>query len=235
LAPGRYGEKFDARIKFVRSEKTFILFYKEAGYGPTEGRVRFSIGHELGHYYLPHHRDYLLSGQSHNSVTDFRSRDPREVQADEFSSSLLMPHELFVAELKTRRLDICTLADLSRLAENAFRTSLTSTVRRYVGFDWEPCMMIVSEAGAVKWFRASDSMKALGMGYVAPGTPVPNTSPSAKLWKRLEKEATLEREEAEVDADLWFERPYRRRIWEESMPLGYTGLALTFLTAEDER
>ncbi len=125
LAAGRYGDKFDARIKFVRSAKTFILFYKEAGYGPTEGRVRFSIGHELGHYYLPHHRDYLLSGQSHNSVTDFRSRDPREVQADEFSSALLMPHELFVAELKTRRLTICTLADLSRLAENAFRTSLT--------------------------------------------------------------------------------------------------------------
>src|SRR5689334_20137040 len=39
LAPGRYGPKFDARIKFVRLQKTFILFFKEAGYGPTEGRV----------------------------------------------------------------------------------------------------------------------------------------------------------------------------------------------------
>ena len=78
LAPGRYGKKFDARISFIRSANTFILFYKEAGYGPTDGRVRFSIGHELGHYYLPHHRSYLLSGHSHNSVTDFRSREPRE-------------------------------------------------------------------------------------------------------------------------------------------------------------
>src|SRR5213592_4531651 len=60
LAPGQYGAKFDARIKFVRSAKTFILFYKEACKALTEGRVRFSIGHELGHYYLPHHRDYLL-------------------------------------------------------------------------------------------------------------------------------------------------------------------------------
>src|SRR4051794_26996765 len=54
LAPGRYGEKFDARIKFIGSAKTFILFYRESCYGPTEGRVRFSIGHELGHFYLPH-------------------------------------------------------------------------------------------------------------------------------------------------------------------------------------
>ncbi len=95
--------------------------------------------------------------------------------------------------------------------------------------------MIVSQAGAVKWCRASDSMKALGMGFVAPGTLMPNNSPSAKLWKRLETEATLEREEAEVDAGLWFDRPYRRRIWEESMPLGYTGLVMTFLTADEDR
>jgi hypothetical protein len=234
LAPGRYGEKFDARIKFVRSAKTFILFYKEAAYGRTEGRVRFSIGHELGHYYLPHHRAYLLSGQSHNSVTDFRSRDPRELEADEFSSALLMPNELFAAALKSRSLTICTLADLSRLAENAFQTSLTSTVRRYVGLDWEPCSMVVSEDGVVKWARHSDSMRALGMGWIDNGIPVPNTTPTAKLWDRLGREAALERMESGVDADLWFERPYRRRLWEESMPLGYTGQVLTFLTAEDD-
>jgi hypothetical protein len=233
LAPGRYGERFDARIKFVRSVKTFILFYKEAGYGLTEGRVRFSLGHELGHYYLPHHRTYLLSGQSHNSVTDFRSPDPREKEADEFSSALLMPHELFAGALKSRNLTICALADLSRLAENTFQTSLTSTVRRYVGLDWEACSMVVSEAGVVKWARHSDTMKAQGMGWIEHGTPVPHATPTAKLWDRLGREATLDRVEAGVDADIWFERPYRRRLWEEAMPLGYTGQVLTFLAAEE--
>jgi hypothetical protein len=233
LAPGRYGEKFDARIKFVRAAKTFILFYKEAGYGLTEGRVRFSLGHELGHYYLPHHRTYLLSGQSHNSVTDFRSPDPREKEADEFSAALLMPHELFAGALKSRNLTICTLEDLSRLAENTFQTSLTSSVRRYVGLDWEACSMVVSEAGVVKWARHSDTMKAQGMGWIEHGMPVPNTTVTAKLWERLGKEATLERMEAGVDAAIWFERPYRRRLWEEAMPLGYTGQVLTFLAAEE--
>jgi hypothetical protein len=231
LAPGRYGQKFDARIKFVRSQKTFILFFKEASYGPTEGRVRFSIGHELGHYYLPHHRDYLLSGQSHNSVTDYRSRDPREVQADTFSSALLMPNELFAGALKGRSL--ITLNDLSRLAENTFRTSLTSTVRRYVEFDWEECSMIISEGGVVKWVKHSESMRALGMGYVAAGTPVPNTTPTARLWTKLDSAPTLERDEGSVDASTWFERPYRSRLWEETMPLGYTGQVLTFLTPDN--
>lgn len=233
LAPGRYGKKFDARISFVRSHKTFILFYKEAAFGLTEGRVRFSIGHELGHYYLPHHRRYLLSGQSHNSVTDFRSRDPREQEADEFSSALLMPPELFGQALKRCNRSMFTLADLSRFAQNLFRTSLTSTVRRYVGLDWEACSMVVSVGGIVKWARHSDSMKSLGMGWIDAGTVVPNATPTARVWDRVRTDPAPDRIEAAVDADLWFARPYRRRLWEEAMPLGCTGQVLTFLTADD--
>jgi hypothetical protein len=234
LAPGRYGEKFDARIKFVRAAKTFILSYREACPGLTEGRVRFSIGHELGHYYLAHHREYLLRGHTHRSVTDFRSRDPHEMEADEFSSALLMPAPLFAAALKSRNMTICTLSDLSRLAENTFQTSLTSTVRRYVGFDWEACSMVVSRDGVVKWAKHSDSMNALHMGWIEYDIPVPNTTPTAKLWNRLAQEATLERMDGRVDADVWFDRPYRPRLWEESMPLGYTGLVLTFLTVDED-
>jgi hypothetical protein len=76
-------------------------------------------------------------------------------------------------------------------------------------------------------------MKAQGMGWIEQGTPVPNTTATAKLWERLGNEATLERMEAGVDADIWFERPYQPRLWEEAMPLGYTGQVLTFLTAEE--
>jgi Zn-dependent peptidase ImmA (M78 family) len=234
LAPGQYGERFDARIKYVRAEKSFIIFYKEASFGPSEGRVRFSLGHELGHYYIPHHRVHLLRGKSHNSVTDFRSRDPFEVQADEFSSALLMPHELYVAKLKEWKVSNCNLADFCRLAEQAFHTSITSTVRRYVDFDWEACSLIMSEAGAVKWAKHSESMKALHMGFVASGLKVPNKTPTGRLWGKLESGPSLDREEGHVDADLWFDNPWRRRVWEESMPLGYTGLVLTFLVPEEE-
>jgi hypothetical protein len=233
LAPGEYGPKFDARIKFVQSAKTFILFYKEVCYGRTEGRVRFSIGHELGHYYLPHHRNYLLDGHSHNSVPDFRSRDPREQEADEFSSALLMPQELFVRELKSRKKTFCTLADLMRLAENVFKTSLTSTVLRYIGLDFEACSIVLSEGGTVKWSMHSESMKACGMRWIGPGSEVPNKTPTAKLWERLAGESTLERTDGSVEACLWFERPYRRHLWEEAMPLGYTGSVLTFLSVEE--
>lgn len=235
LAPGDYGERFDARIKFVQAEKTFILFYRESRFGPTEGRVRFSIGHELGHFYIPRHRGHLLRGESHNSVSDFRSRDPFEVEADAFSSALLMPHALFVAKLKEWRIENCNLNDFCRLSENAFKTSLTSTVRRYVEFDWEACSMVISENGVVKWAKRSDSMKALNMGYVANGTPVPAKTPTGKLWAKLDRGPTLDHEEGEVESHWWFDKPWRDHVWEEAMPLGYTGLVLTFLVHDDSR
>jgi IrrE N-terminal-like domain len=232
LAPGEYGQGFDARIEYIPAVGKFILFFKSPGPGRTEGRVRFSIAHELGHYYIGAHREYLLRGENHNSVADFRSKDPREKEADEFAACLLMPHELFVAELKKRQIRDCNLADLKRLSEQVFNTSLTSTVLRYVGFDWEPCAMIVSSAGHVVWARQSDSMKAIGMSYIANDTPIPNGTPTAKLLKKLET-ADDGFCEGSVDAELWYERPWRNELWEEAIPLGNTGLVLTFLVHDD--
>jgi hypothetical protein len=212
------------------------VFYKSPGPGRTEGRVRFSLGHELAHYYVPAHREYLLRGENHNSVSDFRSKDPREKEADEFAACLLMPHELFSGELKRRRQKYCTLSDLKKLAEEVFKTSITSTVLRYCGFDCEACAMVVSSAGRVVWARHSDSMKAIGMSYIAADTPIPNGTPTAKLLGKL-KSADDGFCEGGVDAELWYDRPWRKDLWEEAMPLGKTGLVMTFLVhdSSDDR
>src|SRR5205809_552782 len=48
LAPGKYGAKFDARIEYLDLDRLFVIYYKTAEHGTTAGRVRFSLGHELG-------------------------------------------------------------------------------------------------------------------------------------------------------------------------------------------
>src|SRR5262245_18103857 len=40
LAPGAYGNKFDARIEYVKSDQLFIVYYKTPEHGPTPGRMR---------------------------------------------------------------------------------------------------------------------------------------------------------------------------------------------------
>lgn len=233
LAAGKYGEKFDARIEYVNAADAFILYYRTALHGRTEGRVRFSLAHELGHFYLPTHREYLLRGSSHNSVSDFRSRDPRETEADEFASSLLMPRDLFTTELRKNRRKFWTLSDLRRMADEVFETSITSTVRRYCQLDFEPCAMVISESGRVSWSRCSESMRPLGMSFIRNGSQVPPASRTAKVWEQLGVAPTLEPVRGPSSAHTWYENPYRDSLWEEAMPLGYTGLVLTLLALQE--
>lgn len=232
LAPGEYSDNFDGRIKYLREVDTFSLAYRHAAYGRSEGRVRFSVAHELGHYYL--HDDYLLGGHFHSSKTDFRSDELMEREADEFATNLLMPRELFVAEIHRSGKRFCILKDLCELAENRLRTSLTSTARRYCQSDIEACSVVFSENGRVRWSEHSEEMKSLRMGFIRSGSAVPRLSKTADLWRQLEEGVRVDRVERSVEPTVWYERPfYKKRLWEEAMPLGYTGIVLTYLTLED--
>jgi hypothetical protein len=99
LAPGSYGGCFDARIEYRRLINVFIIYYVDEMPGRTVGRVNFSLGHELAHFYLEEHQYYLLSGVWHGSHTDFVSDNRLEREADWFSAALLMPADLFRREV----------------------------------------------------------------------------------------------------------------------------------------
>lgn len=226
LAPGDYGEGFDGRIRYLSEVETFALAYQNQGRGRTRGRVNFTLSHELGHFYL--HRDYLLSGRSHGSKSDFQSSDEREQEADEFAAALLMPLELFRTEVKRYRQNVCVLKELCELAENRLGTSVTSTVRRYCQADIEPCAAVFSRHGVVQWACYSDDMRGMNMGFVPFGQPLPRGSRSVRYADDLKAAGHIE---GEVNAGEWFERPYHTgNLWEESMLLGGEGLALTYLT-----
>lgn len=200
LSSGIYGDKFDARIEYYKSIGEFCIFYNLASGWRTEGRVKFSLGHELGHYYLPHHRERLRNGYRHNSVTDFVSRDPMEAEADNFSADLIMPMELFRKEIKTFLGEFCTLKDLGQLA-NRLGTSLTSTARRYCESDHEPCTIYFSDDGVIDWGKASEDMRLTGMYWWDYGTPPPDGSNTAKYWEKIGDGGPAERIASCVDAD----------------------------------
>lgn len=231
LAPGDYGDKFDARIEYLPAVNKFVIYYRESG--RSEGRIRFSIAHELGHYYLDEHRDRIMAGQLHNSESDFQSRDPHEEQADEFAAALLMPQELFVREVNRHYHNVCTLRELCSMASNKFQTSITSTARRYCQCGIEACAVVLSYQGNVWWAMYSEDMAYKNMKYIKFATAVPPRSKSAKLWEMI-GDGYGEAIEGSVDATIWFPYPdYDGKLWEECMPLGNAGLALTYLTLED--
>ena len=69
-----------------------------------------------------------------------------------------MPKELFRQEIDTFRCGVCTLDDLTRLAEH-LGTSITSTARRYCQCDREPCTVFFSKNGIITWGVSSTDMK----------------------------------------------------------------------------
>ncbi|MDX8451014.1 ImmA/IrrE family metallo-endopeptidase [Mesorhizobium captivum] len=62
---------------------------------PSRGFQRFSISHELGHYFIEGHPEALLTTGVHQSRAGFVSGDPFEQEADHFAAALLMPESPF--------------------------------------------------------------------------------------------------------------------------------------------
>ena len=131
------------------------------------------------------HRERLLSGSRHNSESDFGSRNPAELEADEFAADLLMPMELYRKQLDSFRCGFCTLGDLAKLADR-LGTSLTSTARRYCESDREPCTIFFSTSGLMHWGKASTDMQSLGMYFCNTNQPAPVGSKTAELWAQLQ-------------------------------------------------
>ena len=65
----------------------------------SEGFKRFTVAHELGHYFLQGHIEALFGAgqQFHQSESGFTSDDKYEREADSFAASLLMPKLPFKA------------------------------------------------------------------------------------------------------------------------------------------
>jgi hypothetical protein len=233
VLPGGYDGCFDGRIEYHRENgvgQFYLMYAQEDLPFRPQGRVRFSIAHELGHFYLPEHREYLLSGQFHNSESDFVSSKIWEREADKFAARLLMPTELFRDEVRARD-GFLTLADLSKLAGDVFHTSLTSTVLRYVDMDFEPCCMVMAERGTIKWSARSDDMKRQALGWTDWGSKLPPNSVTAQaIISKLS--GTQLMTGGTVDSSVWFNRRNSCRIWEEVLLLTSWGRTLTFMTPE---
>ena len=84
-----YEDAFDGMLVFV--EQQFHIYVNiDRRNALDTNRCRFSLSHELAHYYINEHRIGLQSGlmEPHGSLTDLNKRDPIELEADYFAGCL---------------------------------------------------------------------------------------------------------------------------------------------------
>lgn len=101
---GNYSDSFDGLLECIND--SFHIYCNldrlQSKYNP---RTRFTITHELGHFFIQEHRDALLSGKmlGHCSFSEYQSNDLIEQEADFFASNLLLPEILFLKSAKKKR------------------------------------------------------------------------------------------------------------------------------------
>jgi Zn-dependent peptidase ImmA (M78 family) len=185
---------------------------------PTLGQRRFVIGHELGHWEL--HADvsqaWLCSSQD---IHDYGA-SAVELEANAFSSSLLMPSALF----QPRCNQALSFQLIKGLAEE-FRTSLMASAIRFVQFSKEDCYVVFSQDDKVKWFRRSPRGSEQ---FISPGSGLSDES----LAYLVEYDEEPMPELTEVPLGAWFPKlanVHGMELYEQSVMLTEGGLVMSLL------
>lgn len=217
----------------LRHGDVFGILY--ATHVPSEGFQRFSVAHELGHYFLEGHPEHVLGPNGvHASRAGFVSGDPYELEADQFAAGLLMPETQFRKGIDHRA---AGLASIEFMAGQC-RTSLTATAIRYAELSREAVAVVVSTGPTIDFCRLSETMKSLKqLTWLKKGSPVPEGSATARLNASAERVARAERADGEINIVEWLGGIASVQASEEVVGLGSYGKTLTVLTCpslEDE-
>lgn len=111
----------EALLIVSKGKKNIIINDKKIAYAP---RQRFSIAHEVGHFFIPWHGSVCTCLH----IGDFSSEDVEEKEADVFASELLIPTEALLYKICDK---VITLELIKELAQE-FNVSLFSMTRKVI-------------------------------------------------------------------------------------------------------
>jgi Zn-dependent peptidase ImmA (M78 family) len=210
----------------LRHGDVFGILY--AAHIPNEGYHRFSITHELGHYFLEGHIDHVLPKDGfHTSYAGFVSADPYELEADQFAGGLLMPSVPFKRALARQDPGLEIVESLAGLCQ----TSLTATAIRCAELTDDAVAVIISTGGVIDFCFLSNTMKSLPqLRWLRKGVPVPTGTATARLNADTRRVAAGDRAEEQIDIIDWLGGTRSAHATEEVIGLGTYGKTLTVLS-----
>lgn len=191
-------ENLEIRRGVIRNVEAWLL-RKPGGGGiirlrediAETGRVRFSVGHELGHWKM----HPALSQGFLCTTKDFSDyvRSPPEIEANLFAANLLMPRKWIPPEVF--RIDPA-FAIPSDLAHD-FRTTLTASTRRYVELSKHAVVLVFSRGGIVEWSLKSPAAKPL---FIERDVPLPDYC----LTRECLANGASSKAPESIEPEIWF-------------------------------
>lgn len=116
----------------------------------NSSREKFSIAHELGHFFIPHHNELMFNCYDVGNSSVITKLE-NEKEADLFASELLMPEHMI-----SRYSDEISFNQIKYVAD-IFETSLLSTAIRLIKLTDENVILACLSNNKVKWHIWSDS------------------------------------------------------------------------------
>jgi len=193
----------------------------------SSGFQRFSIAHELGHYFLPGHMDALFAERDvHESRAGRFSDDQYEGEADRFAARLLMPNSLFLPAVRHAGEGLAAIERLAEMCE----TSLSATGIRYAEALRDPLAVVVSSGASIDYWAMSEPLKDCdGIDWLRKGQPLPLSSLTREFNKDPAQISRGDREKGDGSFQDWFGGKHRTTVREEVLGLGAYGKTLTVL------
>ncbi len=227
-----YEDCFDGLLEY-EDGKFHVYLNQNRLIGIGRPRTRFTLSHELGHYFIDEHRNGLVSGTlaPHGSLTGYQSNEIIEIEADHFASHLLMPASLFATKVANEPLGLEAVVKLSE----AFGTSRTACGVRYVKNEITPCALFKWNRNGLHWKLLSEEFYRLGFRHsIQKGDAPPEGSGTQQVLESLVKPTGIVKRGS--CASSWFPNiasgSSKNEIFiEETISLGSFG-ALTLLSRE---
>lgn len=213
----------------VRVGNEFAIAY--ATHLDNEPFQRFSVGHELGHYFLPGHPEAVFDGRGiHESRAQFVSKDRYEMEADGFAAGLLMPRHLFFPALERAGQGLAAVEGLAGLC----KTSLHATGIRFAQCTRDMVAVVVSAGNRVDHCFMSEALKGVdGIDWLRKRELLPQRSATYQFNENDANVRNAQRIEESSNLQDWFGGRRSMEINEDVIGLGSYGRTLTVLHGID--
>ncbi|MCL2722484.1 MAG: XRE family transcriptional regulator [Treponema sp.] len=200
----------------------YSTFYSNKGF------ENFSIAHELGHYFLDGHSEFLFNSTNiHQSNANFFSSDQHEREADIFAASLLMPEDMFKENLWKFEKGLDGIIDIAKLCN----TSLTATAIRYAELTDDFIIIIISSNSKIDFCCLSQkAMRIKNKEIPKKGWSIPKNTATEIMFKEPLRIQKSDRDSKQSDLSDWIDCDRSRDVNEEVKGLGKYGKILTVLS-----
>jgi predicted transcriptional regulator len=209
----------------IRHGNDFAIAY--ATHIDNEPFQRFSVSHELGHYFLPGHVEAVVDDTGiHESRAGGSSNNKYEIEADQFAASFLMPRHLFFPALRSAGYGVAAVKHMAALC----KTSLHATAIRYTQCTRDPVAIVISVGNRIDHCFMSEALKSVdGIDWIRKHDAVPRNTATFAFNQNAENVRNTGNADGTSSLQDWFGGHHSIEISEDVIGLGSYGKTLTIL------